>query len=171
VFATSLGGKQKNAGSVAEGRLKEMNVGRGGRILLYCAVVIAVGGTGAWYLHQGPEPVPAARSSAPPTVPVTVATAIKRDLPIYLTGLGSVQASFTIGIRSQADGKLERVLFTEGQRVKRGDVLAKVDPRLYQASGLTTHQNAAEGIAQIVGAISSRPRSMRRSRRGRPTTP
>ena len=152
MFATSLGGKQKNAGSVAEGRLKEMNVGRGGRILLYCAVVIAVGGTGAWYLHQGPEPVPAARSSAPPTVPVTVATAINRDLPIYLTGLGSVQASFTIGIRSQADGKLERVLFTEGQRVKRGDVLAKVDPRLYQAALDQARAKKAQDDATLISA-------------------
>jgi len=96
--------------------------------------VIAVGGTGAWYLHQGPEPVRAARSSAPAAIPVTVATATKRDLPIYLTGLGSVQASFTVGIRPQVDGKLEVVLFTEGQQVKKGDVLARIDPRLYVAA-------------------------------------
>jgi len=109
-------------------------VGRGRRVLFYCAVVIAVGGTGAWYLHQGPEPVRAARSSAPAAIPVTVATATKRDLPIYLTGLGSVQASFTVGIRPQVDGKLEVVLFTEGQQVKKGDVLARIDPRLYVAA-------------------------------------
>jgi len=109
-------------------------VGRGRRVLLYCAVAIAVGGTGAWYLHQGPEPVRAARSSAPAAIPVTVATATKRDLPIYLTGLGSVQASFTVGIRPQVDGKLEAVLFTEGQQVKKGDVLARIDPRLYLAA-------------------------------------
>jgi len=96
--------------------------------------VIAVGGTGAWYLHQGPEPVRAARSSAPAAIPVTVATATRRDLPIYLTGLGSVQASFTVGIRPQVDGKLEVVLFTEGQQVKKGDVLARIDPRLYVAA-------------------------------------
>jgi len=96
--------------------------------------VIAVGGTGAWYLHQGPEPVRAARSSAPAAIPVTVATATRRDLPIYLTGLGSVQASFTVGIRPQVDGKLEAVLFTEGQQVKKGDVLARIDPRLYVAA-------------------------------------
>jgi membrane fusion protein, multidrug efflux system len=111
-----------------------MNVGRGRRILLSCAVVIAVGGTGAWYLRQGPEPVRAARSSEAAAVPVTVATAAKRDLPIYLTGLGSVQASFTVGIRSQVDGQIEKVLFTEGQQVKKGDVLARIDPRLYQAA-------------------------------------
>jgi membrane fusion protein, multidrug efflux system len=109
-------------------------VGRGRRVLLYCAVVIAVGGTGAWYVHQGPEPVRAARSSAPTAIPVTVATATKRDLPVYLTGLGSVQASFTVGIRPQVDGKLEAALFTEGQQVKKGDVLARIDPRLYVAA-------------------------------------
>jgi len=109
-------------------------VGRGRRVLFYCAVVIAVVGTGAWYLHQGPEPVRAARSSAAAAIPVTVATATKRDLPIYLTGLGSVQASFTVGIRPQVDGKLEAVLFTEGQQVKKGDVLARIDPRLYVAA-------------------------------------
>jgi multidrug efflux system membrane fusion protein len=96
--------------------------------------VIAVGATGAWYLHQGPEPVRAARSPAAAAIPVTVATATKRDLPIYLTGLGSVQASFTVGIRPQVDGKLEAVLFTEGQQVKKGDVLARIDPRLYLAA-------------------------------------
>jgi membrane fusion protein, multidrug efflux system len=109
-------------------------VGRGRRVFFYCAVVIAVGGTGAWYLHQGPEPVRAARSSVAAAIPVTVATATKRDLPIYLTGLGSVQASFTVGIRPQVDGKLEAVLFTEGQQVKKGDVLARIDPRLYVAA-------------------------------------
>ncbi len=109
-------------------------MGRGRRVLWYCAVVIAVGGTGAWYLQQGPEPVRGARSSAPVAVPVTVATASKRDLPIYLIGLGSVQASFTVGIRPQVDGKLEAVLFTEGQQVKKGDVLARIDPRLYLAA-------------------------------------
>jgi multidrug efflux system membrane fusion protein len=109
-------------------------VARGRRVLFYCAVVIAVGGAGTWYLHQGPEPVRAARSAAPTAIPVSVAMATKRDLPIYLTGLGSVQASFTVGIRPQVDGKLEAVLFTEGQQVKKGDVLARIDPRLYVAA-------------------------------------
>jgi multidrug efflux system membrane fusion protein len=111
-----------------------MNVGRARRVLLYFAAVIAVGSTGAWYLNRDSEPVRAARSSQPAAVPVTIGVAAKRDLPIYLTGLGSVQASFTIGIRSQVDGKLETVLFTEGQQVKKGDVLARIDPRLYQAA-------------------------------------
>jgi hypothetical protein len=64
---------------------KEMKVGRGRRVLFYCAVVIGVGSTGVWYLNQGTEPVRAARSSAPTAIPVTVAVATRRDSPIYLT--------------------------------------------------------------------------------------
>ena len=77
------------------------------RILLFSVLAIAVGGVGAWYTLQGTEPVRAARSANAGAVPVTVAAVSKRDLPIYLTGLGAVQASFTVGIRSQVDGKLE----------------------------------------------------------------
>jgi membrane fusion protein, multidrug efflux system len=107
-------------------------VGRSRRILL--SVIIAVGGAGAWYLHHGPEPVRAARSSELAAVPVTVGTTTRRRLPIYLTGLGSVQASFTVGIRSQVDGQIGAVLFTEGQELKKGDVLVRIDPGLYQAA-------------------------------------
>jgi multidrug efflux system membrane fusion protein len=104
------------------------------RELFYLAIVIGVGGVAAWYyLQPGAEPVKTARA-APAPIPVVTAAATRRDLPIYLTGLGAVQPSFTIGIRSQADGKLEEVLFTEGQRVRKGDVLAKIDPRLYIAA-------------------------------------
>src|SRR6266853_1272637 len=131
---------------------KETTVGRGRRVLFYCAVVIAVGGTGAWYLHQGPEPVRAARSSAPAAIPVPVATATTRDLPIYLTGLGAVQASFTVGIRPQVDGKLEQVLFKEGEHVRKGDVLAKIDPRLYQAALDQAKARKAQDDAQLISA-------------------
>jgi multidrug efflux system membrane fusion protein len=60
-----------------------------------------------------------------------VAVAAKQDLPVYLTGIGSVQAWFTVKVHPQVDGKLEEVLFTEGQHVTKGDVLARIDPRLF----------------------------------------
>jgi membrane fusion protein, multidrug efflux system len=112
-------------------------VGRSRRILLFCVVMIGASVAGEWYFQQEAEktePVKPARASAPPAIPVTTAVAARRDLPIYLTGLGAVQASFTVGIRPQVDGKLEAVLFTEGQHVKKDDVLAKIDPRLYVAA-------------------------------------
>jgi multidrug efflux system membrane fusion protein len=121
--------------------------------------VIALGSAELWYVHQGPEPVRAARSSAPAAVPVTVATATKRDLPIYLTGLGSVQASFTVGIRPQVDGKLEAVLFTEGQQVKKGDVLARIDPRLYLAALDQAKARRMQDEAQLISAQKDLSRS------------
>jgi multidrug efflux system membrane fusion protein len=92
-------------------------------------------------------------------VPVTIATATKRDLPIYLTGLGSVQASFTVGIRPQVDGKLEAVLFTEGQQVKKGDVLARIDPRLYVAALDQAKARRMQDDAQLVSAQKDLSRS------------
>jgi multidrug efflux system membrane fusion protein len=95
--------------------------------------VLAIAGSVYWYLTQGPDPAHASRS-ARSAVQVTVATASRQDVPIYLLGLGTVQALFTVGIHSQVDGKLQDVFFKEGQRVKKGELLAKVDPRLYQAA-------------------------------------
>jgi multidrug efflux system membrane fusion protein len=96
--------------------------------------ILAAAGGGYWYWTQGPSPARAARPSARATVPVSVALVGRQDMPIYLTGLGTVQASYTVGIHSQVDGKLQEVLFTEGQHVKKGDALAKIDPRLFQAA-------------------------------------
>jgi multidrug efflux system membrane fusion protein len=101
------------------------------RVLLISTIVVALAGVGGWYVLGRGEP--AVKTMAPP-LPVTVAIASKGDLPVYLTGLGTVQASFTVGIRPQVDGKLEQVLFKEGDHVRKGDVLAKIDPRLYQAA-------------------------------------
>ncbi len=68
-----------------------------------------------------------------PAVPVVVAPAKAGDLPIYFTGLGSVTAYNTVTIRSRVDGELINVAFTEGQLVKKGDLLAEIDPRPFQA--------------------------------------
>jgi membrane fusion protein, multidrug efflux system len=80
-------------------------------------------------------------------------------LPVYLTGLGTVQASFTVGIRPQVDGKLEQVLFKEGDLVRKGDVLAKIDPRLYQAAlDQAKAQKKQESLRQSL----QRPRDLHR---------
>jgi multidrug efflux system membrane fusion protein len=92
------------------------------------------------------------RAAGTGTVPVSVALVTKRDLPIYLTGLGTVQASFTVGIRGQVDGKLEKVLFTEGQAVKKGDVLAQIDPRLYKAALDQAKAKKVQDEAQLISA-------------------
>src|ERR1700677_2788421 len=67
-------------------------------------------------------------------VPVVTAPVQQRDEPIVLRGIGTVEALNMASIQSQVTGVLEEVDFTEGQTVKRGDILAKIDPRLYQAA-------------------------------------
>ncbi len=126
------------------------------RVLVISTIVIVV--AAAWWWH-GIDHAPAERAGgkggrggpAGP-VPVTVALTTKQDLPIYLTGLGTVQASFTVGIRPQVDGKLEQVLFKEGEQVRKGAVLAKIDPRLYQASLEQAKARKAQDEAMLVSA-------------------
>ena len=73
-----------------------------------------------------------AKPTGPQTMPVGVATAQSRDMPYYLTGLGSVTAFYTVNIKSRVDGQLEDVKFKEGQNVKQGELLAVIDPRPYE---------------------------------------
>src|SRR5215467_9746381 len=114
-------------------------------------VVLAAAGAGYWYWPYAADTARAARP-ARPAVPVSVALARRQDLPIYLSGIGTVQASFTVRITAQVDGKLQEVLFTEGQRVQKGDVLAKLDPRLFQAALDQAKAKRAQDVALLVAA-------------------
>jgi multidrug efflux system membrane fusion protein len=124
---------------------------RRGKLIAAGVAVFAVGGLAYWYWSQGPDPARAARPRA--AVPVSIATAARQDVPIYLTGLGTVQALYTVAIHAQVDGKLQEVLFKEGQRVKKGDVLAKIDPRLYQAALDQAKARKAQDEAALTAAI------------------
>src|SRR6266536_2180086 len=81
--------------------------------------------------QAGPGPSPA-RANAPQSIPVTVTQAQQQDLPIYLNGLGSVAAFYTVNVKSRVDGQLVSVKFREGEFVRKGDLLAVIDPRPYQ---------------------------------------
>jgi len=124
------------------------------RALFIAALAAAVAASGLcyWYWSQGPDPAHAARK-ARAAVPVSVAAAARQDVPVYLTGLGTVQALFTVAIHAQVDGKLQDVFFKEGQRVKRGDVLAKIDPRLYQAALDQAKARKAQDQAALIAAL------------------
>jgi membrane fusion protein, multidrug efflux system len=85
-------------------------------------------------------------------IPVAVATAARRDVPIFLEGLGTVVANKTVTVRPQVDGRLEAVLFREGQAVRRGDVLAQIDPRPFQAQLHQAEGALARDRAQLQNA-------------------
>jgi len=86
---------------------------------------------------------------APRAVPVQVATVEKRDLPIWLEGLGSVSAWQQVTVHTQVDGRLDAVLFNEGQIVHRGDVLAQIDPRPFQVQLQQAEGALARDRAQL----------------------
>jgi membrane fusion protein, multidrug efflux system len=117
-----------------------------------CLLILAVAGAFYWYRAEQPGPAGAPRAVARAGAPVTVAVASRQDVPIYLTGIGSVQAYFTIDIHAKVDGELQEMLFTEGQHVKKGDVLAKIDPRLYQAALDQAKAKRAQDAAALVAA-------------------
>ena len=77
---------------------------------------------------------PAAAAKTPAAIAVDVATAARADVPVYLEGLGTVQAFYTVTITARVDGQIEKVAFKEGQDVKKGALLVQIDPRPYQAA-------------------------------------
>ncbi|MBB3561164.1 multidrug efflux system membrane fusion protein [Rhizobium sp. BK512] len=103
-------------------------------ILAAIAVLAVAGGSAAAFWFAGTEPTIAAPEPGAPAVPVEVATPTVTNVPVYLDGLGTVQANYTVNITTRVDGELQSVMFVEGQPVKKGDVLAIIDPRPFQAA-------------------------------------
>ena len=122
-------------------------------VVLSCLAIGAGAGAFLWS-RQGPDPAHAARPATRPAVPVSVAIATRQDVPSYLTGLGAEHERSAASVAqagSQVDGKLQEVLFTEGQRVKQGDVLAKIDPRLFKAALDQAKAKKAQDEAMLAG--------------------
>src|SRR5271163_3155218 len=95
---------------------------------------------------------------------VRPAKADRRDVPIWLEGLASVSAWQQVTVQSQVGGQLVKIFFKEGQNVKRGDVLAQIDPRpyeaqLHQAQGALAKDQAALVVAKLT---LDRDRSLRK---------
>src|SRR5690348_8084721 len=99
---------------------------------LAVAVASAAGWAAHWY-SSDTVAVAQARTAAP-AIPVTAGTAEARNMPVYVSGLGTVQAYNTVTVKSRVDGQIVKVDFTEGQEVKAGDPLFEIDPRPYQAA-------------------------------------
>ncbi len=85
-------------------------------------------------------------------VPVVAGNVERKDVPIYLEGLGTVQAFNTVTVHTRVDGQLDKVLFTEGQNVKAGDLLAQIDPRPFRAALDQAIAKKAQDEAQLANA-------------------
>jgi len=98
------------------------------------------------------DPAAAASKKSPPAILVDTAAATAADVPIYLQGLGTVQAFYTVTVTARVDGELQRVAFTEGQTVRKGDLLAQIDPRPNQAAYEQAVATKAKDEAQLANA-------------------
>jgi multidrug efflux system membrane fusion protein len=91
-------------------------------------------------------------SGPPPAVPVGVANVKQGDFNVYLAGLGSVEAFYTVSLKTRIDGQIMQVNFKEGQDVKKGDLLIVIDPRPYQVALEQAKANLQKDEAQLTNA-------------------
>ena len=100
-----------------------------------------------WGAHRATPPV------APPP-PVAIASSVVNpvDLPRYVVGIGTVQATTSVTVRARVDGQIERVAFVEGRDVKAGDLLVQIDPRPYRAQLEQARATKARDVAQLANA-------------------
>jgi len=125
-----------------------------------------IGGGAYAFSYAQPAKQAATASSGPPPVPV-VADAVKSgDVPIYLRGIGTVQAYNTDTIRTQVQGQITQVAFKEGQAVHAGDLLAQIDPRPFQAQLDQAVANRERDQAQLVNAQANLQRDSQLMARG-----
>src|SRR3954463_9040949 len=111
--------------------------------------MLIIGGLGyiGWISLQQKQAANRVRPDLP--VPVLAATPRIKDVPVYLDGVGAVRALNTVTVRSQVDGKLIAVNFTEGQDVRKGDVLGEIDPVIYKAQYDQAVAKKAQDEAQL----------------------
>src|SRR5437868_7529340 len=122
------------------------------KLLAAVCVVLALAAAGtAFFVHRA-QLEAATVPTAPPPVPVVGGTVTSHDVPIYLQGVGTVIAYNTVIVRSQIQGQITQIDFTQGQAVKTGDLLAVIDPRPYQAQLEQATANRTRDEAQLTNA-------------------
>src|SRR5262245_26845436 len=142
-------------------------------VLLLLAAALAGAGW-AWWRFGLPSGTPSqqltrAGPQAAPAPPVHTAIVEKKSFPVVLNGLGTVQATNTVTVRSRVDGQIERVAFDEGQMVKEGQLLAQIDPAPFQATLDQAVAKHGQDEASLTNAKQDLQRTSILSRQGNAT--
>ncbi|WP_338921852.1 efflux RND transporter periplasmic adaptor subunit [Pseudomonas silesiensis] len=116
---------------------------------LIAGLLIALAALGTWYLTKPAT----AKLAAPTAIPVRVVAVVEKDVPRYVSGIGSVLSLHSVVVRPQIDGILTRILVKEGQLVNKGDLLATIDDRLIRASLDLARAQLGESQAQLQVAL------------------
>ncbi len=117
------------------------------KILLLIAVLGAAGGA-AWHFNKAATLLAGKKAKTPPVVPVKLAMAVVRDMPLRLEITGRTAPYETVTLKSRVDGQVRDVAFTEGRQVKQGEVLLRLDPADYQARLNQAEANLAKSQIQ-----------------------
>jgi membrane fusion protein, multidrug efflux system len=123
---------------------------RGSIFAILGAVMLAAMVALGFYRHGSTQAAP---NTALPPIPVTVTEAAQRDVPIYYDALGTVQARNTVAIRAQVNGQIISIAFRQGQEVKQGDVLAKIDPAPFKANYDQAVSKKSQDEATLIDAL------------------
>jgi multidrug efflux system membrane fusion protein len=118
--------------------------------LVLPATFIAVA-AGTWY-YWGASATAVAPPRAPAIIPVATTLVQRQDVPIYLSGIGTVHAFNIVTVKTRVDGHLDSIAFVEGQDVTEGDVLAQIDPRPFRAQLAQAQAAKARNEAQLANA-------------------
>jgi membrane fusion protein, multidrug efflux system len=105
-----------------------------------------------WRLGLRSQPTAAVAQGGAQDIPVTAGVAEGGDVPVYVEGLGTVQAFNTVSVKTRVDGQITKVLFKEGQEVKAGDPLFQIDPRPFEAALQQAQANKQKDEAQLKSA-------------------
>src|SRR5437588_9584673 len=116
-------------------------------LVLGIAVYFGVGNSSISYVAQAPQP-----KNAVPAIPVIASTVRRADVPIYMSGLGTVQAFNSVVGKSRVDGQIVKILFNEGKDVHAGDVLVEIDPAPFEAALAQAQANKLKDQAQLDNA-------------------
>jgi membrane fusion protein, multidrug efflux system len=116
------------------------------------AIIALIGAAVAWHFGLANQAPPAKAQTSAPAIPVTAGTVTAADVPVFLQGIGTVQAYNMVAIKSRVDGQIVKVDFKEGQDVKTGDPLYQIDPRPYQAALQQAQAAKQKDEAQLAGA-------------------
>ena len=127
----------------------KVKIGRKVNVLLCVAACLGLLGMIAC---SGTSTRAAQAGTGPQAIPVTVATVEQKDVPQFLSGLGTIAAFNTVNIKTRVDGQIVQIAFTEGQSVKQGDLLIVVDPRPYQVALEQAEAQLTRDQAQLKNA-------------------
>jgi len=114
-------------------------------------IIAAVGCIAVWHLIATRSST-SQQGSTPPPIPVTSGEAVSESVPVFVSGLGTVQGYMNVAVKTRVDGQITNASFVEGQDVKAGDLLFQIDPRPFEAALQQAQANKRKDEAQLEAA-------------------